>query len=113
MLVTGPAGVGKTTLLTEAERLAGEAGIVTFCGGGDPAARAVPLGLLLDALVSAAEPPVDPARLHELSQSPDQRFWRGRRELTRRHRLLCIELRSAIVTLTAEPGGLTRFRFRQ
>jgi len=46
-----------------------------FCGGGDPAARAVPLGVILDALVSADDPPVDPARLHELSQSPNQRFW--------------------------------------
>jgi len=46
-----------------------------FCGGGDPAARAVPLGVILDALVSADDPPVDPARLHELSQSPSQRFW--------------------------------------
>ncbi len=35
----------------------------------------MPLGPILDALVSADEPPVDPARLHELSQSPDQRFW--------------------------------------
>ena len=34
-----------------------------------------PLGPILDAIVSADEPPVAPARLHELSQSPDQRFW--------------------------------------
>ena len=46
-----------------------------FCGGGDPAARAVPLGAILDALVSADDPPVDPARLHELGLSADQRFW--------------------------------------
>jgi ATP/maltotriose-dependent transcriptional regulator MalT len=75
VIVTGPAGVGKTTLLAEAVRLAADGGIVTFCGGGDPAARAVPLGPILEALVSADQPPLDPARLHELSQSPDQRFW--------------------------------------
>ena len=75
MLVTGPAGVGKTTLLAEAASLARDGGILVFRGGGDPAARAVPLGAILDALVSADDPPVDPARLHELSQSPDQRFW--------------------------------------
>jgi ATP/maltotriose-dependent transcriptional regulator MalT len=75
VIVTGPAGVGKTTLLAEAVSLAADGGILTFCGGGDPAARAVPLGPILDALVYAAEPPLDPARLHELSQSPDQRFW--------------------------------------
>ncbi len=75
VLVTGPAGSGKTTLLAEAASLAADGGIPVFCGGGDPAARAVPLGVILDALVSADDPPVDPARLHELSQSPDQRFW--------------------------------------
>ena len=35
----------------------------------------MPLGAILDALVSTDDPPVAPARLHELSQSPDQRFW--------------------------------------
>ncbi len=75
VLVTGPAGSGKTTLLAEAASLAADGGILVFCGGGDPAARAVPLGAILDALVSTDDPPVDPARLHELSQSPDQRFW--------------------------------------
>jgi DNA-binding NarL/FixJ family response regulator/energy-coupling factor transporter ATP-binding protein EcfA2 len=75
VLVTGPAGSGKTTLLAEAVSLAADHGIRVFCSGGDPAARAVPLGAILDALVSTDDPPVDPARLHELSQSPDQRFW--------------------------------------
>jgi predicted ATPase len=75
VIVTGPAGVGKTTLLAEAVSLAAEGGILTFSGGGDPTARAVPLGPILDALVSAVDPPLDPARLRELSQSPDQRFW--------------------------------------
>jgi DNA-binding NarL/FixJ family response regulator len=75
VLVTGPAGSGKTTLLADAASLAADGGILVFCGGGDPAARAVPLGAILDALVSTDDPPVDPARLRELSQSPDQRFW--------------------------------------
>jgi DNA-binding CsgD family transcriptional regulator len=75
VLVTGPAGVGKTTLLAEAASLAADGGVLVFRGGGDPAARTVPLGAILDALVSADDPPVDPARLHELSQSPDQQFW--------------------------------------
>jgi len=75
VLLRGAAGAGKTTLLAEAARLAADRDIRVFCGGGDPAARAVPLGAILDALVSAAHPPVDPARVHALSQSPDQRFW--------------------------------------
>jgi DNA-binding NarL/FixJ family response regulator len=75
VLVTGPAGIGKTALLAEAASMAADRGIRVFCGGGDPAARAVPLGAILDALVSTDDPPVNPARLHELSQSAEQRFW--------------------------------------
>jgi ABC-type cobalamin transport system ATPase subunit len=75
VLVTGPAGMGKTTLLAEAASLAAAGGILVFRGGGDPAARAVPLGAILDALASTDDPSVDPARLRELSQSADQRFW--------------------------------------
>jgi DNA-binding CsgD family transcriptional regulator len=75
LLVSGPPGAGKTTLLAEAATLAAERSIRVFCGGGDPATRAVPLGAILDALVSAEDPPVDPARLLDLSQSPDQRLW--------------------------------------
>jgi predicted ATPase len=74
VLVAGPAGAGKTMLLAEAASLAADRGS-GFCDGGDPAARAVPLGVILDALVSAEDPPVDPGRLHDLSQSPDQRTW--------------------------------------
>jgi hypothetical protein len=29
----------------------------------------------MDALVSAEDPPVDPARLYDLCRSADQRFW--------------------------------------
>ncbi len=75
VLVSGPAGAGKTMLLAESASLAPDMGVRVFCGGGDPAARAVPLGAILDALVSAEDPPVDAARLHALSQSPDQRLW--------------------------------------
>src|SRR5215468_5712658 len=74
VLLRGPAGMGKSTLLAEAARLAAERDINVFCGGGDPAARVVPLGAILDALVSAAHPPVDLERVHALSQSPDQRL---------------------------------------
>jgi AAA ATPase-like protein len=49
VLVTGPAGAGKTTLLSAAVSPAADRNILVFCGGGDPAARAVPPGAILDA----------------------------------------------------------------
>ncbi len=75
VLVAGLAGMGKTTLLDEAEGMARERGIRVFRGTGDVAAQVIPLGALLDALVSVPDAPVDPAVLRHLSHSPDQRFW--------------------------------------
>ncbi|MFY9667983.1 MAG: AAA family ATPase [Trebonia sp.] len=74
-LVAGPAGAGKTMLLAEAANLAADRGSGFSAAAGNSAARAVPLGVILDALVSAEDPPVDPGRLHDLSQSPDQGTW--------------------------------------
>jgi len=75
VLVTGLAGLGKTVLLDAAEDMARARRVRVFRGAGDPAARVIPFGPLLEALVSAADAPVDPAVLRDLSQSPDQRFW--------------------------------------
>jgi DNA-binding CsgD family transcriptional regulator len=75
VLVVGLAGMGKTALLDEAEGMARERGIRVFRGTGDVAAQVIPLGPLLDALVSVPDAPVDPAVLRDLSHSPDQRFW--------------------------------------
>jgi DNA-binding CsgD family transcriptional regulator len=75
VLVSGPAGMGKTVLLDAAEEMARERGIRVFRGSGDAAARVIPFGPVLEALVSVADAPVDQAVLRDLSQSPDQRFW--------------------------------------
>jgi DNA-binding NarL/FixJ family response regulator len=75
VLVSGLAGMGKTVLLDATETMARELGITVFRGGGDAAARVIPFGPLLEALVSARDAPVDPAAIRDLSQSPDQRFW--------------------------------------
>src|SRR5690242_17833622 len=66
-LVTGPAGSGKSTLLAEVAGLAADDGIAVFHGGADPAAQTVPLGPILDAIVSTDDPLVDHARLRHLS----------------------------------------------
>jgi DNA-binding NarL/FixJ family response regulator len=75
VLVTGLAGMGKSALLTEAQEMAEELGIRVFRGAGDAMGQIVPLGPLLEALVSTDEPAVEPTVLRDLSQSPDQRFW--------------------------------------
>jgi DNA-binding CsgD family transcriptional regulator len=75
VLVTGLAGLGKTTLLSATEAEARERGITVFHGAGDVAGQVIPFGPLLEALVSTPDAPVDPAVLRDLSHSPDQRFW--------------------------------------
>jgi DNA-binding CsgD family transcriptional regulator len=75
VLVTGLAGMGKSALLAEAQAMAADQGIRVFRGAGDAAGQVVPLGPLLEALVTTDDPAVDPAVLRDLSQSPDQRFW--------------------------------------
>jgi DNA-binding NarL/FixJ family response regulator len=73
-LVSGAAGMGKTALLAQAADLAGARGIRVFSAAGEPATQAVPLAPILDALV-VDRPPVDRARLRQLSLRVDQRFW--------------------------------------
>jgi DNA-binding CsgD family transcriptional regulator len=75
ILVRGLPGMGKSSLLAEAARMARARGIAVYHGAGDAATQVIPLGPLLEALVSTADPPVDPAILRDLSKSPDQRFW--------------------------------------
>ncbi len=65
-VVTGLAGTGKSALLAEAGDMATSRGIRVFRGAGDAAGQVVPLGPLLEALVSTDDPPVDPALLRDL-----------------------------------------------
>jgi energy-coupling factor transporter ATP-binding protein EcfA2 len=71
VFVTGPAGAGKTTLLAEAASLAADRGTRVFCGGGDSGRGQCRSGRSWTLL----SPPTSRPWLHELSQSPDQRFW--------------------------------------
>jgi DNA-binding CsgD family transcriptional regulator len=75
ILVRGLPGMGKSSLLAKAATMARMRGIAVYGGAGDAAAQVVPLGPLLEALVSSVDPPVDPDILRDLSKSPDQRFW--------------------------------------
>ncbi|QDQ09292.1 helix-turn-helix transcriptional regulator [Streptomyces spectabilis] len=75
VLVEGPAGSGKSRILGEASASAKRRGTRVFRGGADPEDQFVPLGPLLEGLLSGAEPLSDAARLRELAQVPGQRFW--------------------------------------
>ena len=75
VLIRGAAGLGKSALLTEAEAMAAQRDARVFHGGSHVADRSLPLGPLLDALVTADDPPVDAAVLRELSGNADQRYW--------------------------------------
>ena len=75
VVIRGPAGIGKSALLTAAESAARAHDIRVFHGSGSPTGQTVPLAPLLEALVSPDDPPVSPKVLRELSGSPDQRFW--------------------------------------
>ncbi|MFH8987799.1 AAA family ATPase [Streptomyces sp. NPDC017940] len=73
--VEGPAGIGRSRILQEAAAVAGRRGIRVFAGAADPDEQFVPLGPLLDAVLSSAEPLSDADRLRDLATTPGQRFW--------------------------------------
>ncbi|WP_234334246.1 helix-turn-helix transcriptional regulator [Streptomyces sp. NRRL B-1347] len=75
VLVEGPAGSGKSRILAEASASAKRRGARVFRGGADPEDQFVPLGPLLEGLLSGAEPLPDAARLRDLATVPGQRFW--------------------------------------
>ncbi|MEV0503999.1 AAA family ATPase [Streptomyces spectabilis] len=75
VLLEGPAGSGKSRILGEASASAKRRGTRVFRGGADPEDQFVPLGPLLEGLLSGAEPLSDAARLRDLAQVPGQRFW--------------------------------------
>jgi DNA-binding CsgD family transcriptional regulator len=75
VLIRGAAGLGKSTLLIEAEAMAAQLGARVYHGASAVAGQSLPLGPLLDALMNTGDPPVNAAVLRELSGSADQRYW--------------------------------------
>jgi predicted ATPase len=75
VLIRGAAGLGKSTLLAEAEAMAHRSGARVYHGASAVAGQSLPLGPLLDALMNTDDPPVDAAVLRELSDSADRRYW--------------------------------------
>ncbi|MFB7513197.1 AAA family ATPase [Streptomyces sp. NPDC056144] len=73
--VEGPAGIGRSRILTEAAAAARQRGIRVFAGAADPGEPSVPLGPLLEGVLSGDEPLSSGPRLRELAAAPGQRFW--------------------------------------
>jgi DNA-binding CsgD family transcriptional regulator len=73
--VEGAPGSGKSRLLAEAQAVAMFRGLKVFRGGADPDGQFVPLGPLLDGLLSGPEPLFSADKLRDLAAAPEQRFW--------------------------------------
>ncbi|MEU9003303.1 AAA family ATPase [Streptomyces sp. NPDC048551] len=73
--VEGPVGIGRSRILAEAAAAARRRGTRMFEGAADPGEQFVPLGPLLDGLLSAEEPLSGAVRLRDLATTPGQRFW--------------------------------------
>ncbi|MFD9571239.1 AAA family ATPase [Streptomyces sp. NPDC059982] len=73
--VEGPVGIGRSRILAEAAAAARRRGTRVFEGAADPGEQFVPLGPLLDGLLSAEEPLSGAVRLRDLATTPGQRFW--------------------------------------
>ncbi len=79
-VVRGAAGSGKSRLLREAADLARDAGLRLLSVSGDPDARVIPHGPLLDAVQAGPEPLMGASDLEHLPWGPEQGYWL-RREL--------------------------------
>ncbi|MEU0630551.1 AAA family ATPase [Streptomyces sp. NPDC005989] len=73
--VEGPAGIGRSRILAEAAASARRRGTRVFEGAADPDEQFVPLGPLLEGILSGEEPLSGAQRLRDLAATPGQRFW--------------------------------------
>ncbi len=73
--VEGPAGIGRTRLLAEAAATARRRGTRVFQGAADPDEHVLPLGPLLEGVLSGEEPLSGAQRLRDLATTPGRRFW--------------------------------------
>ncbi|MGW5779490.1 ATP-binding protein [Streptomyces sp. NPDC003863] len=73
--VEGPAGIGRSRILAEAVAAARRRGTRVFEGAADPDEQFVPLGPLLEGVLSGEEPLSGARRLRDLAATPGQRFW--------------------------------------
>jgi DNA-binding CsgD family transcriptional regulator len=75
LLVEGRAGMGKSRLLAEAQRMAQRLSFTVANGAADPAESVVEMAALLDALADGADAVIDLSELRDHAAAPEQRFW--------------------------------------
>ncbi len=81
VIVEGGAGMGKSRLLIEVQRMGRSLGVATGSSAAEPDASVVELAALLSALFDGHEPLLDRRELPNLRALPDQRFWLLRQDL--------------------------------
>jgi DNA-binding CsgD family transcriptional regulator len=75
LVVEGPAGIGKSRLITEMMTMAQKSGIRTLCGRAVEYQQTVPFYLLFTATLHASPPVGDAEALRRLGASDDLRYW--------------------------------------
>jgi DNA-binding CsgD family transcriptional regulator len=76
LLIEGAAGIGKSRLLAEGEKMAHRLGFPVGVGAAEPSESVAELAPLLRALFDGPEPLLDRAGLSSLHAAPEQRYWR-------------------------------------
>ncbi|GAA3954771.1 helix-turn-helix transcriptional regulator [Actinoplanes auranticolor] len=75
LVIEGPAGIGKTRVLTAAVGAAGERGITVAAGRTTELDRVAPLTTFLAALRTSVPPVLDETRMADITRHPDAKFW--------------------------------------
>ena len=75
LLVEGRAGMGKSRLLAETERMARRLSFRVVKGGANPGESVVEMAALMGTLADGPDPVIDLAELRDLGAAPEQRYW--------------------------------------
>jgi DNA-binding CsgD family transcriptional regulator/tetratricopeptide (TPR) repeat protein len=76
LLIEGAAGMGKSRLIAEGEKMAHRLGFPVGIGAAEPSESVAELAPLLRALFDGPQPLLDRAGLNSLHAAPEQRYWR-------------------------------------
>jgi DNA-binding CsgD family transcriptional regulator/DNA-binding Lrp family transcriptional regulator len=76
LLIEGAAGMGKSRLIAEGEKMAHRLGFPVGIGAAEPSESVAELAPLLRALFDGPQPLLDRAGLSSLRAGPEQRYWR-------------------------------------